>query len=218
VAGLFFSAKGGHNDESHNHNDVGNFLLYCDGMPVLIDAGVETYTKTTFNEQRYSLWAMQSCYHNTPTINGEDQLPGREYGASDVVFSDETGNLTFSLDLAGAYPAAAEVQSYRREFTFRQGGELAVTDSYLLGACKSPPVLNLLCHDEPAAAGNGLLLSGKVRLDYDAAALDRTVEVIPLHDPKMSADWKKDTLYRLRLTVKGRAASGEIRLRFSVQN
>src|SRR2546430_9673482 len=42
---LFRSAWGGHNAQSHNHNDVGNFIVYGDGRPVLIDLGVETYSE-----------------------------------------------------------------------------------------------------------------------------------------------------------------------------
>ena len=26
---LFLAAKGGHNDESHNHNDIGQFIIYA---------------------------------------------------------------------------------------------------------------------------------------------------------------------------------------------
>ena len=39
TAGLYLAAKGGHNAESHNHNDVGHFIVYADGRPVLIDIG-----------------------------------------------------------------------------------------------------------------------------------------------------------------------------------
>jgi hypothetical protein len=38
--GLFLGLQGGHNAESHNHNDVGNFIVYFDGKPALIDVGV----------------------------------------------------------------------------------------------------------------------------------------------------------------------------------
>jgi len=45
--GLYLAAQGGHNGESHNHNDVGNFMTYADGKPAIIDVGVETYTAKT---------------------------------------------------------------------------------------------------------------------------------------------------------------------------
>src|SRR5262249_6996608 len=31
--GLFLAAKGGHNAESHNHNDIGSFIVALDGAP-----------------------------------------------------------------------------------------------------------------------------------------------------------------------------------------
>jgi hypothetical protein len=55
AAGFYVSAKGGHNDESHNHNDVGSFVVYLDGKPLLVDPGVETYNIKTFSPQRYEL-------------------------------------------------------------------------------------------------------------------------------------------------------------------
>ena len=42
--GLTLAAKGGHNGEHHNHNDVGSFVVASDGVPVLVDAGRPTYT------------------------------------------------------------------------------------------------------------------------------------------------------------------------------
>ena len=39
---LFFAAHGGHNAESHNHNDVGDFVYYAKGEPIIIDAAEET--------------------------------------------------------------------------------------------------------------------------------------------------------------------------------
>ncbi|HLA39080.1 MAG TPA: heparinase II/III family protein, partial [Candidatus Glassbacteria bacterium] len=48
--GFYLAAKGGHNAESHNHNDVGNFIVYYDGLPVIVDAGVGVYTRQTFSD------------------------------------------------------------------------------------------------------------------------------------------------------------------------
>ena len=75
----FFAAKGGYNDESHNHNDAGSFSLWVNNMPVIIDAGVGTYTRQTFSSERYTIWTMQSNYHNLPMINGVPQKYGRQY-------------------------------------------------------------------------------------------------------------------------------------------
>ena len=51
--GLTLAAKGGHNGESHNHNDVGSFIVAVDGVPAVADAGRPTYTAQTFGPDRY---------------------------------------------------------------------------------------------------------------------------------------------------------------------
>ncbi|MEX2565022.1 MAG: heparinase II/III family protein, partial [Cyclobacteriaceae bacterium] len=80
--GFFLAAKGGHNDESHNHNDIGNYVVYFNGHPLLIDVGRGTYTRKTFSEDRYTIWYNRSDHHNLPTINGITQSPGQKYGAT----------------------------------------------------------------------------------------------------------------------------------------
>ncbi|MDR0418853.1 MAG: heparinase II/III-family protein, partial [Prevotellaceae bacterium] len=60
--GFFLATKGGYNNESHNHNDVGTFSLYLNTTPIFIDAGVGTYTRQTFSSERYTIWTMQSNY------------------------------------------------------------------------------------------------------------------------------------------------------------
>jgi hypothetical protein len=213
--GLFFSAKGGHNNESHNHNDVGNFILYCDRVPVLVDAGVETYTKSTFSEKRYTLWTMRSCYHNTPTINGTDQVPGAGYCAAGISFSSSEGRTRFSLDIGGAYPAETGINSYKREFIFKHNGDLTITDSYSLKECTAPLILNLLCYEKPEISGGKAILGGKVTMYFDALTFSWAVEEIPLTDKKIHDEWQTDNLYRLRLTKKTCDLSGEAVLRFT---
>ena len=69
--GMTLCCKGGHNGESHNHNDVGSFMLYVDGEPQIVDAGNMTYTAKTFSAERYTLWNVRSAYHNLPMIGGK---------------------------------------------------------------------------------------------------------------------------------------------------
>lgn len=45
----YYAAKGGHNNENHNHNDVGSFMVFYDCGPVLVDPGVwRIYQKDIF--------------------------------------------------------------------------------------------------------------------------------------------------------------------------
>ena len=112
-----FACKGGHNGESHNHNDVGQFILYGRNAPLLVDPGVGDYTRATFSDARYSIWTMQSCWHNLPTINGMDQNQGRESKSGRFDFPDEYGG---SVEIAGAYPSESGLVSYIRGFRFAE--------------------------------------------------------------------------------------------------
>ncbi|CAG2181167.1 unnamed protein product, partial [Oppiella nova] len=111
--GLFLGAKAGANyDTQHNHNDVGSFVVYVDGLPALIDIGVGTYTINTFSKDRYSIWTFQSQWHNSPTINGIQQECGPQYKAQYAKYTKLENGGQFEADIAGAYPTEAQVKSW----------------------------------------------------------------------------------------------------------
>jgi len=130
--GFFVAAKGGHNAESHNHNDVGNFIVYYNGQPLLIDVGSGTYTRKTFSSQRYEIWYNCSNYHNLPTVNGADQLPGSQYRATDVNYKSTGNTVNFSLDIAKAFSDDAGITGLQREIRYTRGKQVAVTDNFTL--------------------------------------------------------------------------------------
>lgn len=127
--GLTVAAKGGHNDEHHNHNDVGSFVIATDGVPVIVDAGRPTYTLKTFGPDRYDIWTMQSGWHNVPVIRGREQSAGRAFGASDVDVSIADAT-SFTADIAGAYPDPG-ASSWRRTVRLdRSSGAVVIEDAW----------------------------------------------------------------------------------------
>ncbi len=125
--GLVLACKGGHNNESHNHNDVGQFIIYGDGYPLLIDPGVGDYTRETFNHMRYTIWTMQSRWHNLPQINGCDQKAGKSFFCDDFRMAQDR----VTISMAEAYPEEAEVKSWLRELTLdRLNSSVTLTDNY----------------------------------------------------------------------------------------
>lgn len=126
------AVKAGDNGDSHNHNDVGSFTVYKNGKPLLIDAGVESYTKKTFSPRRYEIWTMQSAYHNLPTVNGIMQSDGETYRASGVQCYMDHSTGEIEMDIAGAYPPEAGLLSYRRRGILHKGGEIVIRDEFVL--------------------------------------------------------------------------------------
>lgn len=197
----FLGSKGGHNNESHNHNDVGTCVLYYDGEPVLIDAGVGTYTKQTFSAERYSIWTMQSGYHNLPVINGVEQHQGAEYHSRDIRYVPRTYSISY--DIAGAYPEEASVESWRRGYMLRDKG-VDITDGGKLRSCHGATVLTYMVAVAPQMEAGRITLAlrnGVRTICYDAKSLEARYEPIPLTDPRLSKVWG-DTIYRIQLTAK----------------
>lgn len=201
---LIVAAKGGHNRESHNHNDVGSFLACLDGSPLLIDVGVETYTAKTFSPQRYEIWTMQSQWHNLPTINEAMQQDGRDFAARDVRFSSDDSASAFSLDIAGAYPAAAGVNRWTRTLRMSKSGVLTLTDDYELSAARTPTVWNFITHRRPELTADGAISlhstdGARSILNHAAGSYQAEVDEMAVTDPSLKKVWG-DFVYRLRVT------------------
>lgn len=202
----FFAAKGGYNDESHNHNDAGTFSLWVNNTPVIIDAGVGTYTKQTFSSERYSIWTMQSNYHNLPMINGVPQKYGRKFKANDAKASKNS----FSVEIASAYPDEAAVESWVRSYKFSKNS-LTISDDFRLSESKSPNVINFMTWGDVDIQNNGIVfitIDGvKAKLNYDSDIFELKKETVEISDKRLSDVWG-NKIYRLSFTSKANNLSG----------
>ncbi len=213
--GFYLAAKGGHNAESHNHNDVGNFILYLDGKPAIIDAGVETYTKKTFSSQRYEIWTMQSQYHSLPTINGSMQKDGADFKAEEVKYSAEADQVDFSLDLSKTYPHEAEINRLERHLQLKRGEGVTLTDRYELSKVKGPFFLSLLTAAKPeiAAGGNVVLADPGLKISFSETLFSPLIEKIELDDSRLRSSWG-EKIYRIVLTLDDPGREGEYTVKF----
>ncbi len=194
--GCFVAAKGGHNAESHNHNDVGNFIVYVDGRPILIDIGVETYSRKTFSSQRYEIWTMQSAWHNLPTLDGVMQNPGRQFAAKDVRYEADDDHTQLQLDIAGAYPAKANLKSWVRRIRLNRGKGIAITEAYVLEKPAQEITLSLVTPCTVTEQGSGRLRLRTLgespvamQIAYDGDKLKPTVETVPVEDGRLRSVW-----------------------------
>lgn len=212
--GLYLAAKGGHNSESHNHNDVGNFIVYVDGKPAIIDAGVETYTAQTFSSRRYELWTMQSAYHNLPTIRRAQQRPGEAFRATDVMYMADDNHAELSLDLAKAYPTEAGVRAWKRSVRLNRGtpASVEVVDAFELTEATDDVVLNLLVASAPKIDDEGVVALDGARLHFDGGAWAASWETIAIDDRRLQHAWGQ-ALYRIQFRPKHAADAGVWRLK-----
>jgi len=192
--GFFFAAKGGHNAESHNHNDLGTCVLYYDGKPCLIDIGRETYTAKTFSSHRYEIWTMQSQYHNLPKINGMDQMQGREYKAANTTFSANAKKAVFSTDISGAYTDEAAVKEWVRTYKLNRKKYFIVRDNYKLKQVKdAPTTINFVTYCKVSEKEPGILkLQGDkfaLEMKFDTKKVTPTIEFNEVTDNGLRRYW-----------------------------
>jgi hypothetical protein len=162
AGGLYLAAHGGHNAESHNHNDVGDFIVYADGKPMIVDAGRGNYTARTFSSKRYELWFTQSNYHNLPIINGIGQKEGRSFEAGNVTCQMNEKSATLQMDLATAYPKEAKINKWLRSLTLQRDKEkIILADDYVLENIPSSlqHIFMTVCEVDISVPGKILLTS-----------------------------------------------------------
>ena len=222
----FVAAKGGNNAESHNHNDIGNFIVYHNNQPVVIDLGRDTYTSQSFSSRRFELMNCRSAYHNVPIINGMEQKDGKKYRADKVSHVADASESSLTLNLEKAYTDAAHVDSWKRTITLdREYDWVEVTEQYKLDSLEiEKDRLNgqvfdnqiiLMAYGRPVVQKSGriLLQNGAVRLEYDAQYLSASVEKVQMTDGIMKTQWK-DNVYRIILRLNDNYPMARVKYRF----
>ncbi len=169
--GTGFACKGGHNGESHNHNDIGHLIYEAEGVLFLTDLGAGEYDRDYFSENRYRAICNHSFGHSVPVLNGQGQREGKEYrctafsaeveeeskqraGADDeskqwAAAQSLTGSIgRVSMEIGSAYSlsedgAPLEGKAIRREIAFGlEDGSAEVTDYFDLRAGKGIASVN----------------------------------------------------------------------------
>ena len=187
------ACKGGHNEENHNHNDVGSFILLQGGEPAVVDAGNMIYTAKTFSEERYTLWNVQAQWHNLPMIGGAAQREGAEHRSEKAERTPDG----MALNLEKAYGAEAGVKRLRRSFLL-SGEGLRLRDEVELEEEK--PVTWVFLLREKPVWENGRVTAGRMRISCPEE-LEFSAEEKPVTDPRMARNWP-GSLWRVRLQGK----------------
>ena len=204
--GWFFSCKGAHNSESHNHNDVGSCILYVDGIAVLADSGTGTYTGKTFGPHRYEIWTMQAGWHNLPMPNGVEEVNGASRKARDVEFSAGKNEYRFSADISAAFPESSHCSKWIRTYSLQdrnKGSLLTIEDVYTLTERTAPDVEHFLMQGTVTLKSEGVVIlenkGRKFEITYPADLLKASVDIQEDMDASLTKTWGK-TLSRLSLT------------------
>ncbi len=202
--GMYVAVLASNNGRSHSHNDTGNFVIYLDGQPVAIDVGVEAYTAKTFGRDRYSIWTMQSAFHNLPTVGGVMQLNGEEYEANDKKYETNNQFAKVSFDIAAAYPKEAGIRKWIRTVTLdRVGHRVIIEEDFELERTEEV-TLSIITPRKGFSdtAGTEVLdsvVGGRnAVLSFPGSVLTREIETIQLNDAGLRESWGSQ-IYRILL-------------------
>lgn len=123
-----FAVKGGDNDEPHNHNDLGHFILHYKGYNLLSDLGCPEYVKEYFSDEtRYGFLHASSMGHSVPVINGQYQKAGDTFAARMDLITTEGVN-EIRLDLTKAY-SVNELNKFIRIYKY-SNNSLEILDNF----------------------------------------------------------------------------------------
>lgn len=224
--GLYLATHGGHNEESHNHNDVGDFIIYLNGQPMIVDAGRGNYTARTFSNQRYDLWFTQSEHHNLPIVNGIGQKVGRTYEAKNVKYITNNKEASLAMDISAAYPSEAGITSWNRIVKLnRTNNQIEVSDDFLLSAQPKSfqQVFMTICDIDVSQKGKIKFSGDKNQvlvMSYD----DKLWEVSTnkpstegMEYESFKTKWNNRPITRIMLTSKTLTAKGKYKVAFEAK-
>ncbi len=124
--------KGGNNQESHNHNDVGSFTIVAGNEIMVGDPGSIPYTANIFNEKyRYTYKTIGSFGHPVPLVAGKEQQPGAGAKAKTIHADFTRDKDELVLDISSAYNVP-ELRKLERTMSYNRTaeGSVTVTDDF----------------------------------------------------------------------------------------
>jgi hypothetical protein len=220
--GLVLAAKGGHNGERHNHNDVGNVIVYLDGNPVIVDVGMKQYSKETFTDRRYEIWAMQSGYHNVPLVNGCMQAAGAHAAGRDARFATGADETSFGVEIASAYPPDAGLLRWRRECVLeRSAHAIRIRDEFRFRRKENGYEQRFLTACRPREAAGTIVLevdaTRSVVLEVSPPPTRVALHELAVEDNHVRLAWEGKTLYQVRLGFDAVGAKGGCEIRIAAR-
>ena len=145
-------AKAGHNQEHHNHNDVGSFLVHRGRSFFLTDLGAPVYSGKTFSPRRYESIFCNSFGHGVPVVNGRGQEVGGQFAGSLALEAGKGGGKkAVRIEMGGAYDDASLKRLTRRIEIGPDGGELQLADDFAF-AGRPTSVAEAFITTQPAEA------------------------------------------------------------------
>lgn len=200
-----FACKGGSNNEPHNHNDIGSFVISKGGAghSTFLDPGIGLYTRQYFDpELRYTHALASSRGHSVPIIDGNYQIVGKEK----CTVTKSTEN-EYAFDMEKAY-GLENLTCLNRAFFCEEKG-FWLTDTYSFKEVPENITERFVSYEEPKLEG------GKVKVGESYLVFDEDIFEISFAKEKVER-WINQTsyLYYTDLKVKNPSKEFSVSVRF----
>ncbi len=201
-----FACKAGHNQEQHNHNDVGSFIFSVGDGIAFADSGVGQYTRQYFSSERYDLMVCSSRGHSVPIINGEYQ---KTIGDKAEVYIQGKDRYCFSVEKVYGIES---LKKLTRDFKMEQE-YVTLTDTYEFTEQPTSVVerfISLRPITLEAKGGETVIKCGDATVRFDSSLYDITLgdEVVERKGGKTG------TVYFVDLALKSPTTSFALTFRF----
>lgn len=206
------SFKGGHNNENHNHNDVGSYAVVVGDQTMAGEmGGPYSYPGDYFGGKGYTYPIKNSFGHPVPKVDGKLQKDGGKARAVVVERKQSDRADSCLIDFTSAYPSVSSLKKLTRRFVYsREGkGRFTVEDEYTA--------------DKPLTFETALTTraqwkqTGENRLELTQGKEKLTVTV----EASSPVSFKTDTVEvncppytRIGIELKGKAEKGKVKLTF----
>jgi hypothetical protein len=211
--GFFFAVKGGHNNEQHNHNDVGSFVLAIDGELFIADLGAGRYTADYFGEKRYEYVQTRSRYHNLPLIKGQEQISTAEdCDVEQVTVEGDFVSITMELGMMYSFP---ELRSFKRTIISDMTKKHIILKDMVSAAGDIAIEEGFVSYLPPSLVDDGKIIlhgeKGQLILSYNQMLLDYSLEELSLENHY----GEKIAAYRIGLLMKEKRRDHILELKFT---
>ena len=177
---VYLLVKGGDNGESHNHNDVGSFVIIAGDDMVAADTAGGDYNRDYFREKRYTFFATRSISHNVPIVDGVEEFPGTECHPKSFSMTQQGDEDHILFDLTGVLPTP-KLTAFHRAFTGnRKTGRITIEDTFQLSEpCEIRD--RIIAINKPEVLGKGAIRlngQGGMTLYFDEDQLRVDIQTV----------------------------------------
>lgn len=209
--GMAMAVKRGHKG-SHCHMDIGQFMIFCNEKPVIIDLGGVLYTRENFlKDKRYKNWVNNSEGHNPPIFNGVGQLEVTLPDPKAAKVERDADKCVFTMDLTSAYPKEANLIKCEHIFTYNYAdGSVEVEDRWELTRDNNTVRVPLYTvADVTSEAGKCII--GNMKMSVSGDETEIKVTPLDITDEKILAAWGNNVKRIDVITKSGKKGSRKLR-------